>query len=121
MIEGSGEFLRKAKLLVTKYAFDILKAKSGFTVYVVWCCKTLQNQKALLSTDLPDGMYYEVTYNGDKDELYFDAYKKQENICYSSDLKPKRGKYPYGSANDDPDPLDILINRYAVGDDYSSR
>ncbi|WP_233619266.1 DUF6275 family protein, partial [Enterococcus sp. S52] len=28
-----------------------------------------------------DGMYYEITYNGDKDELYFDAYKKFENKC----------------------------------------
>ena len=50
-------------------------------VFVVWYCKTLQNHKALLSTPLPDGMYYEVTYNGDKKELYFDAYKKEENKC----------------------------------------
>lgn len=48
-------------------------------VYIVWFCKTLQNWKALLSTTLPDGMYYEVTYNGDKKEAYFDAYKKFEN------------------------------------------
>lgn len=48
-------------------------------VYVVWFCKTLQNWKALLSTTLPDGMYYEVTYNGDKKEVYLDAYKKFEN------------------------------------------
>ena len=48
-------------------------------VYFVWFCKTLQNWKALLSTTLPDGMYYEVTYNGDKKEVYFDAYKKFEN------------------------------------------
>lgn len=50
-------------------------------VYIVWSCKTLQNNKALLSTTLRDGMYYELTYNGDKDELYFDAYKKVQNIC----------------------------------------
>ena len=48
-------------------------------VFVVWSCKTLQNNKALLSTNIPDGMYYECTYNGDKNELYFDAYKKWEN------------------------------------------
>lgn len=48
-------------------------------VYVVWFCKTLQNWKALVSTSLPDGMYYEVTYNGDKKEIYLDAYKKFEN------------------------------------------
>ena len=48
-------------------------------VYIVWFCKTLQNWKALISTILPDGMYYEVTYNGDKKEVYLDAYKKFEN------------------------------------------
>lgn len=48
-------------------------------VFIVWFCKTLQNWKALVSTTLPDGMYYEVTYNGDKKEAYLDAYKKFEN------------------------------------------
>lgn len=48
-------------------------------VYVVWLCKTLQNSKALLSTSRNDGMYYEITYNGDKQEMYVDAYKKVDN------------------------------------------
>ncbi|WP_338985773.1 DUF6275 family protein [Fusobacterium animalis] len=48
-------------------------------VFIVWYCKTLQNAKALLSTTVSDGMYYELTYNGDKKELYLDAYKKWEN------------------------------------------
>ena len=50
-------------------------------VFVVWSCKTLQNSKALLSTTVSDGMYYECTYNGDREEMYLDAYKKWENIC----------------------------------------
>lgn len=50
-------------------------------VYIVWSCKTLQNNKALLSTTLFDGMYYELTYNGNKNEIYLDAYKKFENQC----------------------------------------
>ena len=50
-------------------------------VFIVWSCKTLQNNKAMVSTTVLDGMYYELTYNGDKQELYLDAYKKWENIC----------------------------------------
>ena len=50
-----------------------------FDVYIVWKCKTLQNWKYLLSTSLFDGMYYELTYNGDKKEWYLDAYKKFQN------------------------------------------
>lgn len=49
-------------------------------VFVVWSCKTLQNNKMLLSTRLPDGLYYEITYNGDKHEAYVDVYKKWENF-----------------------------------------
>jgi hypothetical protein len=50
-------------------------------VYIVWYCKTLQNCKALLSTTVSDGMYYEITYNGNKKEFYLDAYKKWQNVC----------------------------------------
>ena len=57
------------------------KKISNEDVYIVWLCKTLQNHKALLSTNVSDGMYYELTYNGDKKELYLDAYKKWENKC----------------------------------------
>ena len=49
-------------------------------VFIVWICKTLQNNKALVSTTLTDGMYYEITHNGDKQETYVDAYKKWENF-----------------------------------------
>lgn len=49
-------------------------------VHIVWYCKTLQNCKALLSTTVSDGMYYEITHNGDKNETYFDVYKKWENF-----------------------------------------
>ena len=53
-------------------------------------CKTLQNSKTLLSTTANDGMYYELTYNGDKEELYLDAYKKWENkLITKEDLLPK--------------------------------
>ena len=79
---GTAQFIDRAKRFVNEYAVEHLDKCDGvpeFEVFVVWCCKTLQNNKALLSTTLFDGMYYEVTYNGDKDEFYLDAYKKFEN------------------------------------------
>lgn len=54
-------------------------------VYLVWMCKTLQNWKCLLSTDIPDGMYYEFTWNGNKNEGYLDAYKKWKNVVFHID------------------------------------
>jgi len=53
-----------------------------FDVFTVWKSKILQNWKYLISSTLSDGMYYEMTYNGDKKEWYLDAYKKFENRCY---------------------------------------
>lgn len=79
-------FTRLCKSLVRDYANDHLDKSDARRittddVFVVWLCKTLQNNKAMLSTTLFDGMYYEITYNGDKHEIYFDAYKKWENKC----------------------------------------
>ena len=53
---------------------------ASYEVYTDWKCKVLQNWKYLLSSTLPDGMYYELTYNGDKKEWYLDAYKKFQNV-----------------------------------------
>lgn len=81
---SNSEFIQHCIEEVKKYVNEHLDKIDGikeFDVYVVWLSKTLQNNKALLSTTLPDGMYYEVTYNGDKQELYLDAYKKFENRC----------------------------------------
>ena len=64
-----------------KQAVDSYGEVPKFDVYIVWKSKVLQNWKYLLSTTLADGMYYELTYNGDKREWYFDAYRKVENIC----------------------------------------
>lgn len=79
-------FMTLAKETVAAYANEHLDKADGKQItandiYIVWMCKTLQNNKALLSTTLFDGMYYELTWNGDKKELYLDAYKKFENRC----------------------------------------
>lgn len=52
-----------------------------FDVFTVWKSKILQNWKFLVSSTLPDGMYYELTYDGDKKRWYLDAYKKFDNQC----------------------------------------
>lgn len=80
----NNEFEKLCKEIVRDYTIEHLDKTDGivkFDIFVVWSCKTLQNNKALLSTTLSDGMYYELTYNGDKKELYLDAYKKFENRC----------------------------------------
>ena len=69
------EFLRLCKAKVAEYTNSHMDKTDGKQitvqdVYVVWSCKTLQNSKALLSTTVPDGMYYELTYK--------DVYKRQE-------------------------------------------
>ncbi len=78
------KFFELVKNLVADYTNEHLDKSDGKQiaaddVYVVWYCKTLQNWKALASTTLFDGMYYELTLNGDKQEIYLDAYKKFEN------------------------------------------
>ena len=78
------KFFELVKKLVADYTNEHLDKSDGKQittddVYVTWYCKTLQNWKALASTTLFDGMYYELTLNGDKQELYLDAYKKFEN------------------------------------------
>ena len=77
--------LKKAKQLVVNYYNSRVEITDDFeiteeNVFIVWFCKTLQNWKALVSTTVSDGMYYELTYNGDKQETYLDAYKKWENV-----------------------------------------
>lgn len=83
---GDQEFITEAKKAIVE-AFNERKgpfapALKEEELYVVWLVKALQNNKALLSTSRSgDGLYFEVTNNGDKKEIYLDVYKKQENIC----------------------------------------
>ena len=53
--------------------------KDKNSVFIVWSCKALQNNKALAGVYGDNGMYYEVTYNGDKREYYIDEYCKISN------------------------------------------
>lgn len=78
------DYQKIARKIVLNYANEHIDKTDNVqitldNVFIVWFCKTLQNWKALVSTTLPDGMYYEVTYNGNNKEIYLDAYKKFEN------------------------------------------
>lgn len=87
MVLGSTRFLEKAKELVVDYFNKEVEKTDNSSikmddVYVVWHCSLLGNHKCLISTTVPDGMYYEITYNSTKGEIYLDAYKKWKNECY---------------------------------------
>ena len=78
----------KAKQIVVDYFNNHVDATDNKKitiddVFVVWFAKTLQNWKALVSTTVSDGMYYEITHNGDKKETYVDVYKKWVNFTVS--------------------------------------
>ena len=67
-----------AKKIVVEYYNNNVDTTDGFSltdddVFIVWFSKTLQNWKALVSTTVSDGMYYEITHNGDKEETYLNV------------------------------------------------
>lgn len=74
--------MEEAKELVRDYVnvhLDKSDPPVEFEVYVVWFSKTLKNWKGLLSTTLPDKMYYELTHDGENQCTYLDAYLKIDN------------------------------------------
>lgn len=81
------EFRKRAKKAVVEYwnahrtlphKFKEIKTSD---VYIVWQVKAIQNSKALLGVKVKDdGLYFEVTWNGDSSELYLDVYRKQKHI-----------------------------------------
>jgi hypothetical protein len=77
-------FLHKAKVLAVNAHNTFFSADEPIqveNVYIVWFAKTLQNWKALVSTDQTDGIYIEVTYNGHAGESYVDIYGKVINMA----------------------------------------
>lgn len=82
----NADMMRRAKELVAQHFNEHVDKTDNVIidaddVFIVWFSKTLQNWKALLSTTVPDGKYYEVTHNGDKGETYLDVYVKLHNVC----------------------------------------
>jgi hypothetical protein len=77
------DFQVKARSYVYQYSKEHGQNLTFSDVRIVWFCKTLQNWKAMVAVLIPDGLFFEVTYNGDKQETYLDAYKKIENVRIS--------------------------------------
>lgn len=78
---NGNDFTDKCIQIVKEYVSKNYKVNvTNKNFFIVWSCKTLQNNKALVASNLRDGLYFELTYNGDKDEIYLDVYKKRENI-----------------------------------------
>ncbi len=60
-------------------AKEIVQRNTDGNVYVVWFAYVLGSWKALCSTDVPDGRYYEVTYSREKKIAFLDTYVKVTN------------------------------------------
>lgn len=79
---STDEMDNEALNIILDYAkehLDKSDAETTIAPYIVWKSKILKNWKYLISTNLYDGMYYELTFNGDSNEWYLDAYKKFDN------------------------------------------
>lgn len=90
------DYQRRAKGIVRNYVqrtvlqHESEDSKPDFHVNVVWFCKTLQNWKALLVTTIEDNLYYEITYDGDKEIAYLDVYFKYEHNSIGIHANPTR-------------------------------
>jgi len=80
------DFMTKAKLLVLRdfnelffAANDVVNRARLDEFYVVGFEKELQNWKGRVSTDIIPGQYWEITYDGNKQQAYVDHYVKRSN------------------------------------------
>ena len=88
---GSDEFITTARQAV----LDIIRQQLDPTdevklsidyVYVVTYSCILGYQKAMISTPLPDGKYYEVTYNKANNMMYVDCYIRYVQHVFDIEL-----------------------------------
>jgi len=81
--------IEAAKALVKAYIekhIDLSNPDASYALFVVWQVRALQNFKCLISTTAPFGLYFELTYDGDKNCWYFDVYRKVENRVIDDDV-----------------------------------
>lgn len=77
---GEPNRIKTAKQVVADYFEEHTGPKVAVDdLYLVWFCKTLKNYKVMISTDVVNDIYFEVTFNGETNEIYLDVYTKQHN------------------------------------------
>lgn len=52
------------------------------SVYIIWFAKVNQHWKAYLATTIPDGNIYDVTWDGDANEIRLDVFSKVEIVDF---------------------------------------
>ena len=75
------EFIERAKENIIEFFKDNHIKCTPDDIFIVWSCKTLQNRKAIMAVRFQDHHLFEVTWNGDKSQMYIDTYDKVENMC----------------------------------------
>lgn len=96
MVGEDIDYINKAKQMVQDYVDSTFAqhnpgaVRLEYGIYVERFDKVLQNWKANLGTTMPDGMFYQITYDGNKKCAYFDAYKKTENFTIWDATGPER-------------------------------
>jgi len=96
------DFLNLAKEKIAQYNY--MGKIEPYNVLIIWTCKTIQNIKAIFTTTVSDGKIFEATYNGDKDELYIDEYRKDNNQTYKDITK----KFLYNQLNVMVDEIQLM-------------
>jgi hypothetical protein len=85
-------FPQRAQVLVYNMVKDRLEPTDQHVlfgldaVYVVSFSFVLNRWKAFVSTTLPDGMYYEVTYDSEKKQTYITSYKQWAHTTIPDDV-----------------------------------
>ena len=77
-IMGNQEFESRATSIVRNW-YNTHVPMAPTEIYVVWMVKVLRNNKAMISSNLSDGRYFEVTWDGERENFYLDVYSKDEN------------------------------------------
>lgn len=74
------DYEANAKQKLRQYIDSHYDTPPAYEIRVTWSCKTLQNWKGILVTDMNDQKMYEVIYDGDKKRTYIDEYHKFQNV-----------------------------------------